>query len=141
MLVDRFGERPFLIAGPLLQAVGMGWIALVADAGMAYVRADPAADRRRASAISMTFPAAQNSVVGSVPPEAIGKASGTNSTMRELGGVLGIALASPLSPAPAATPRRRRSPTASSPRWACQPACRCSARSPARRSAAMHAMS
>ena len=26
------------------------------------------------------------------PPEAIGKASGTNSTMRELGGVLGIAL-------------------------------------------------
>ena len=28
----------------------------------------------------------------SVAPEAIGKASGTNSTMRELGGVLGIAL-------------------------------------------------
>ena len=32
-LVDRFGERPFLVAGPLLQAAGMGWIALVADAG------------------------------------------------------------------------------------------------------------
>jgi hypothetical protein len=42
--------------------------------------------------ISMTFPAAQNSVVGSVPEEAIGKAAGTNSTMRELGGVFGIAL-------------------------------------------------
>jgi hypothetical protein len=40
----------------------------------------------------MTFPAAQNSVVSSVPPEAIGKAAGTNSTMRELGGVLGIAI-------------------------------------------------
>jgi hypothetical protein len=40
----------------------------------------------------MTFPAAQNSVVSSVPEEAIGKAAGTNSTMRELGGVLGIAL-------------------------------------------------
>ena len=40
----------------------------------------------------MSFPAAQNSVVGSVPPEAVGKASGTNSTMRELGGVFGIAL-------------------------------------------------
>src|SRR3954447_5447581 len=35
-LVDRFGERPFLVAGPLLQAAGMGWIALIADAGMAY---------------------------------------------------------------------------------------------------------
>jgi hypothetical protein len=41
----------------------------------------------------MTFPAAQNSVVGAVPEEAIGKAAGTNSTMRELGGVFGIALA------------------------------------------------
>jgi hypothetical protein len=42
--------------------------------------------------ISMSFPAAQNSVVSSVPEEAIGKAAGTNSTMRELGGVLGIAI-------------------------------------------------
>jgi hypothetical protein len=42
--------------------------------------------------VSMSFPAAQNSVVSSVPPEAIGKASGVNSTMRELGGVFGIAV-------------------------------------------------
>jgi hypothetical protein len=42
--------------------------------------------------VSMSFPAAQNSVVSAVPPEAIGKAAGTNSTMRELGGVLGVAL-------------------------------------------------
>ena len=35
-LVDRFGERPFLVAGPLLQAAGMGWIALIAEAGMPY---------------------------------------------------------------------------------------------------------
>jgi EmrB/QacA subfamily drug resistance transporter len=90
-LVDRFGERPFLVAGPLLQAAGMGWIALVADAGMDY--ATLIAPLVVAGVgISMTFPAAQNSVVGSVPPEAIGKAAGTNSTMRELGGVLGIAI-------------------------------------------------
>jgi hypothetical protein len=42
--------------------------------------------------ISMSFPAAQNSVISSVPPEAIGKASGVNTTMRELGGVFGIAV-------------------------------------------------
>jgi EmrB/QacA subfamily drug resistance transporter len=90
-LVDRFGERPFLVAGPLLQAVGMAWIALVADAGMAY--GELVAPLIVAGVgISMTFPAAQNSVVGSVPAEAIGKAAGTNSTMRELGGVFGIAL-------------------------------------------------
>jgi predicted MFS family arabinose efflux permease len=90
-LVDRFGERPFMVVGPLLQAVGMGWIALIADAGMAY--GEMIAPLIIAGAgISMSFPAAQNSVVSSVPPEAIGKAAGTNSTMRELGGVFGIAL-------------------------------------------------
>ncbi len=40
----------------------------------------------------MAFPAAQNSVVGAVPEAAIGKAAGTNMTMRELGGVFGIAI-------------------------------------------------
>ena len=90
-LVDRFGERPLLVAGPLLQATGMAWIALIADAGMDYAQMIPPLIVAGVG-ISMSFPAAQNSVVGSVPPEAIGKAAGTNSTMRELGGVLGIAL-------------------------------------------------
>jgi EmrB/QacA subfamily drug resistance transporter len=90
-LVDRIGERPFLIAGPLLQTIGMAWIALVADPGMAYVEMVPALVIAGVG-VSMTFPAAQNAVVGSVAAEAIGKASGINSTMRELGGVFGIAL-------------------------------------------------
>ncbi len=90
-LVDSFGERPFMVAGPLLQATGMGWIALIADSGMSYGQMIPPL-MVAGVGISMSFPAAQNSVVGSVPPEAIGKAAGTNSTMRELGGVLGIAI-------------------------------------------------
>src|ERR1700712_5124400 len=90
-LVDRFGERPFLIIGPLLQAAGFGWIALVAEAGMSYSTLI-APLIVAGVGISMSFPAAQNSVVSSVPEEAIGKAAGTNSTMRELGGVLGIAI-------------------------------------------------
>jgi EmrB/QacA subfamily drug resistance transporter len=90
-LVDRFGERPFLVLGPSLQAAGLAWIALIAEPGMAYAQLI-APLMVAGVGISMSFPAAQNSVVGSVAPEAIGKASGTNSTMRELGGVLGIAL-------------------------------------------------
>ena len=90
-LVDRFGERPFLVIGPLMQAAGMTWIALIADADMTYASMIAPLIVSGAG-ISMTFPAAQNSVVGSVPPEAIGKAAGTNSTVRELGGVFGIAL-------------------------------------------------
>ncbi len=88
ILADRFGERPFLIAGPLLQAAGMGWIALIAERldGLLELIAPMIV---AGVGISMTFPAAQNSVVGAVPESAIGKASGTNTTMRELGGVLG----------------------------------------------------
>jgi EmrB/QacA subfamily drug resistance transporter len=90
-LVDRLGERPFMVLGPLLQAVGMGWIALIAEAGMPYGRLI-APLLVAGVGISMSFPAAQNAVVGAVPPEAIGKATGTNTTLRELGGVFGIAL-------------------------------------------------
>ncbi len=90
-LVDRIGERPFLVLGPALQATGMGWIALIAHPGMPY--GELIAPLMVAGVgISMSFPAAQNSVVGAVPAEAIGKASGTNMTMRELGGVFGIAI-------------------------------------------------
>jgi MFS family permease len=90
-LVDRFGERPFMVLGLLLQGLGMAWIALIADPGMAYTEMI-APLVIAGCGVSMTFPAAQNSVVGAVPPEAVGKAAGTNSTMRELGGVFGIAL-------------------------------------------------
>jgi EmrB/QacA subfamily drug resistance transporter len=90
-LVDRFGERPFMVGGLLLQGVGMGWIALAASVDVSY--ASLIAPLVIAGCgVSMSFPAAQNSAVGAVPPEAVGKASGTNSTMRELGGVFGIAL-------------------------------------------------
>jgi hypothetical protein len=41
----------------------------------------------------MAIPSAQNSVLGSVTQDAVGKAAGTNSVMRELGGVFGIAIA------------------------------------------------
>jgi hypothetical protein len=41
----------------------------------------------------MAMPAAQNAVVGAVAPRDIGKAAGTNSMLRELGGVFGIAVA------------------------------------------------
>ncbi|HYI20451.1 MAG TPA: DHA2 family efflux MFS transporter permease subunit [Solirubrobacteraceae bacterium] len=90
-LVDRLGERPFLVLGPMLQAVGMGWLALIAEADMPYARLI-APLMVAGVGISMSFPAAQNAVVSAVPEDAIGKASGTNMTLRELGGVFGIAI-------------------------------------------------
>jgi EmrB/QacA subfamily drug resistance transporter len=90
-LADRFGERPFMVGGLLLQTVGMTWIALIAEPGLAYSEfVLPAVIG--GVGVSMAIPAAQNSVVGSVADDALGKAAGANSMMRELGGVFGIAI-------------------------------------------------
>jgi EmrB/QacA subfamily drug resistance transporter len=91
-LADRIGERPLLVGGLTLQAAGMAWLALIAEPGLAY--SSMLAPLLLAGiGISMALPAAQNSVVAGVTMEAIGKAAGTNSMMRELGGVFGIAVA------------------------------------------------
>jgi EmrB/QacA subfamily drug resistance transporter len=90
-LADRIGERPLMVAGLTLQAAGMAWLALIADPGMGYTELlGPFIVGGIGT--SMAIPAAQNSVVGSVAMEALGKAAGTNSMMRELGGVFGIAV-------------------------------------------------
>ena len=91
-LADRFGERPFMVGGLTLQALGMGWVALIADPGLTYgefVLPSVVAG----VGVSMAIPAAQNSVVGSFALEDLGKAAGANSMMRELGGVFGVAVA------------------------------------------------
>jgi EmrB/QacA subfamily drug resistance transporter len=90
-LADRIGERPLMVGGLSLQAIGMAWLALIAEPGMAYSQM-LAPFIVAGVGISMAIPAAQNSVLGSAANDAIGKAAGTNSMMRELGGVFGIAV-------------------------------------------------
>jgi EmrB/QacA subfamily drug resistance transporter len=91
-LTDRLGERPFMVAGLLLQSAGLTWIALIAGPAMTYSELVVPLVVAGVG-VSMAIPSAQNSVLGSVPDEAVGKAAGANSMMRELGGVFGIALA------------------------------------------------
>jgi EmrB/QacA subfamily drug resistance transporter len=90
-LADRIGERPLMVTGLSLQAAGMAWLALIAEPGMAYSHMI-APFIVAGIGISLAIPSAQTSAVGSVELEAIGKAAGVNSMMRELGGVFGIAL-------------------------------------------------
>jgi EmrB/QacA subfamily drug resistance transporter len=89
VLADRFGERPFMLGGLLLQAIGMGWVALEAGDHAAY-GALIAPLILSGCGVSMAIPAIQTAVVSAVPSEAIGTAAGTLSMMRELGGVFGI---------------------------------------------------
>lgn len=89
--VNRIGARPLVVAGLLLQAIGFGWIALVTGPGSAY---PPLILPFVVSGvgISMTIPSAQSAVIGAVPTAAIGAASGTFNTVRQLGGAFGIAI-------------------------------------------------
>lgn len=91
-LSDKIGERPLLVAGLALQAVGMAWMALIASPGLPYSHM-LAPFIVAGIGVSMAIPSAQNSVVGEVGEAEIGKAAGANSMMRELGGVFGVAIA------------------------------------------------
>jgi EmrB/QacA subfamily drug resistance transporter len=90
-LVDRHGERPFLVAGLLAQAAGLGWVALIADPGMDYLAMVPPM-MVAGCGVSMAIPAAMAAATGAVDVADMGKAAGVNSMLRELGGVFGIAI-------------------------------------------------
>jgi EmrB/QacA subfamily drug resistance transporter len=91
VLADRYGNRPFMLLGLTLQAAGLGWIAAIAEPGMSYTWLAVALGVAGVG-ISLCFPTVANAVVGSVPSSEMGIASGTNSAVREIGGVFGIAI-------------------------------------------------
>lgn len=90
-LVDSFGERTFVAGGLLLQALGMGWIAVFVDTDTAYLELLPALIIGSAGC-TMAMPAAQKAVVGAVRPQEIGQASGAFMMLRIFGGVFGVAV-------------------------------------------------
>ena len=90
-LVNRVGERPLVVIGLIIQALGMAWIALIVVPDLAYVQLVVPLILAGAG-VSMAMPAAQNSVLNAVAGSEIGKASGTFNMLRYLGGVFGIAV-------------------------------------------------
>jgi EmrB/QacA subfamily drug resistance transporter len=90
-LADRYGNRPFMALGLTLQAIGLGWVALIAKPDMGNLELGVALTIAGVGT-SLCFPTIANAVMGSVPPSEAGVASGTNSSLRELGGVFGVAV-------------------------------------------------
>ncbi|KAB2350351.1 DHA2 family efflux MFS transporter permease subunit [Actinomadura rudentiformis] len=91
-LADRYGERVFVVGGLLLQTIGTGWLAMVADTDTGYLELLPALIIGGIG-LTMAMPAAQKSVVGAVQPQEIGQASGAFMMLRIFGGVFGVAVA------------------------------------------------
>ena len=91
ILADRIGGRPVVATGLFLQALGLGYMAVVATADASYGSQLPALI---VSGIGMAlyFAPASHLVMSSVRPSEQGIASGANNALREVGGALGIAV-------------------------------------------------
>jgi EmrB/QacA subfamily drug resistance transporter len=90
-LSDRIGARPFLVSGLALQAAGLAWLATVATATTPYSHM-VLPFIVCGLGMSLFFIPVANVVIGSVSPADSGVASGANNGLRELGGVLGVAV-------------------------------------------------
>jgi len=88
---DRIGERPLLVAGLAIQAVAMVWFADLVTTDLTFV--DTLGPFVVGGiGVSLAIPCGQSAVVSSVADVDVATASGVNGTMRQLGGVLGVAV-------------------------------------------------
>ncbi|EIV93273.1 drug resistance transporter, EmrB/QacA subfamily [Frankia sp. QA3] len=90
---DRIGGRPLLVSGLTLNAAGLAWIALVLTTHMPY-SALIGPFILSGVGMALFFVPIATVALGVVPARLQGIASGTNNALRELGGVLGIAVLS-----------------------------------------------
>jgi MFS family permease len=91
MLSDRIGSRPLIVAGMALMAGGMAWIATIATPTVPYADLVPAFVMSGVG-MSLYFAPLANLVLSAVRRSEEGKASGVNNTVREVGGVFGVAV-------------------------------------------------
>ena len=90
-LADRIGERPLLTTGLTVQAAAMVWFATTVGTDLTYL--DTLGPFIVGGfGVSLAIPCGQSAVVAAVADRDVATASGVNATMRELGGVLGIAV-------------------------------------------------
>ncbi|MGH3166063.1 MAG: MFS transporter, partial [Trebonia sp.] len=91
LLSDRIGSRPLLAVGLALQATAIAWLAVILAPGVSYTLL-VVPFLLAGTGMAMVFAPASNAVLASVAPAEAGQASGATNAIRELGGVLGIAV-------------------------------------------------
>ena len=91
VLSDRVGARPLMATGLALQAVALGWFAVVLDPAMPYT-AVVGPFVMAGTGMALVFAPAANAVLSAVAGHEAGQASGATNAIREVGGVLGVAV-------------------------------------------------
>ena len=92
LLSDRIGSRPLMVAGLALQAIAMAWLG---DRDLAGRRLLERSSRRSSSpapAWRSSSRRRRTRCSSSVRPQEAGQASGATNAIRELGGVMGVAV-------------------------------------------------
>jgi EmrB/QacA subfamily drug resistance transporter len=88
---ERYGSRPFMVAGLGLQALALALLAMAASVHQSYASmVIPFV--LAGSGMALVFAPSANAVLASVRTSQTGQASGATNALRELGGVLGIAI-------------------------------------------------
>src|ERR687889_199614 len=91
VLSDRIGSRPLMATGLALQAGAMAWLAAVSTTTLPYAELVMPFIMAGAG-MALVFAPSANAVLGAVRQSETGQASGATNAIRELGGVMGIAV-------------------------------------------------
>jgi EmrB/QacA subfamily drug resistance transporter len=91
VLAERWGGKPLVVTGLVLQTVGLAWLATVVTPSTPYSQLI-VPFIICGMGMTLFFVPLASVVLGAVPTSLEGVASGANSAFRELGGVLGIAV-------------------------------------------------
>ena len=91
MLSDKIGSRPLMATGLALQAIAITWIGSVMEVSSPYSElVIPFV--LGGTGMALVFAPSANAVLAAVRPQEAGQASGATNAIRELGGVLGVAI-------------------------------------------------
>ncbi len=91
VLAERYGARLFMASGLAMQAIALGWLALILEPGLAF--GSMAVPFIFAGAgMGLVFAPSAAALLGAVSESEAGQASGANNAIREVGGVLGVAV-------------------------------------------------
>jgi EmrB/QacA subfamily drug resistance transporter len=91
LLSDRIGSRPLMAVGLALQSGALAWLAVISEPAtpfgeliVPFVMAG--------TGMALVFAPSANAVLSSVRPSEAGQASGATNAIREVGGVMGVAV-------------------------------------------------
>jgi len=91
ILAGRIGPRSLVVAGMALQAISLAWIGAISLVTTPYLNLLPAFILGGLG-MGLSFSPLSEAVMGAVSEAQQGQASGATNTLRELGGVFGVAI-------------------------------------------------